>query len=79
MQRIILLASVFVLMYRVAMSSRVNKTDLYGKPLYVRCMPELHKAIQKLAKSERRTINNYLTLVLSQHVEEKGIKLQQAA
>lgn len=40
-------------------------------PLQVRVSPSVKKELKKLAESEKRTLNNYLVIILEGHIQRE--------
>lgn len=49
--------------------SRPKQFTTKRDPLQVRVDPKVKTALKKLAQSERRTLNNYLVILLEEHVQ----------
>jgi hypothetical protein len=62
------LAFVVVLCLDVVMS-RQKQFTTKRDPLQVRIDPKVKTALKKMAQSERRTLNNYLAMLLEEHVQ----------
>jgi predicted HicB family RNase H-like nuclease len=57
------------------------KKPAFGKrtPLQVRVSPKVRTELKKLAASEKRTLNNYLSMLLESHIRETKQQETQAA
>lgn len=52
------------------MAEEAAKRDRKGDPLNMRVDPELKAALSRLAAAEKRSVTNYVTLVLEEHVRQ---------
>lgn len=55
-----------------------NKPDL-APPTSIRLQRETHEALRRLAEREKRTLNNYLNVILDDHVSAVESGQQRAA